>query len=86
MSYSLAVRGNNIAKGSVMLILANLNATTIHSLLSSRSNGSLLRTKNVPTIGIIVSTQSQPVRQIDRAYFRDGTKLYVCQSDTLMQM
>jgi len=29
VSYSLAVKGNNIAKGSVMLILANLNATTI---------------------------------------------------------
>lgn len=37
VSYSLAVKGNNIAKGSVMLILANLNATTIHFLLSSRN-------------------------------------------------
>lgn len=60
VSYSLAVRGNNIAKGSVMLVLANLNATTIHSFYyHSKSNGSLLRTKIVSTIGIIVSTQSQ---------------------------
>jgi len=69
VSYSLAVKGNNIAKGSVMLILANLNATTIHFLLSSRNiMAVLLRTKNVPTRemgSIIVSTQSQSVRKID---------------------
>lgn len=66
-----------------MLVLANLNATTIHSLLSSKSDGSLRRTKNIPIIDIIVSTQSQPVRKIDWPKFRDGTKNYM--SDTLMQ-
>lgn len=66
VSYSLAVKGNNIAKGSVMLILANLNATTIHSLLSSRNIMAVcFGLRNVPIIGIIVSTQSQPVRKID---------------------
>lgn len=79
VSYSLAVRGNNIAKGSVMLILANLNATTIHSLFYRLEVMAVcFGLKNIQTIGIIVSTQSQPVRKIDWPKFRDGTKLYVC--------